>query len=67
MPRKKELYEYENEPFYYCKHCHSLHIRIDDDYTNYCADCGSTDIAKSTNMKKWVKDHYKQYKIQYYE
>lgn len=43
--------EYDEEPVYYCRSCHSLNIRIDeslasDDWDGtYCANCHSCDIG----------------------
>lgn len=45
--------EFDEEPVYYCKHCHSLKI-IGDDFFSFCDNCGSTDID-STDIFTWEK------------
>jgi hypothetical protein len=46
--------EYNNEPVYYCKQCLSLKIRDVEhiDNSEYCDDCGYTDIGETT-IDKW--------------
>lgn len=46
--------DYNDEPVLYCKHCLSLKIRnipIMED-SDYCDDCGSTDIEKAS-IEEW--------------
>ncbi|MBR1434511.1 MAG: hypothetical protein IJ584_05295 [Bacteroidales bacterium] len=44
--------EDRKEVVYYCRHCHSIYILIDDDLADddwdgsYCGKCHSTDIGK---------------------
>ena len=39
---------------YYCTSCMSLAIIADDDLGDYCKDCGSTSISKTT-IEDWEK------------
>lgn len=48
--------EYNNEPVYYCKRCHSLNITILSDDFDCCEDCGSTDID-SCHIEEWIKKY----------
>ena len=49
--------EYNSEEVAYCKTCLSLRILVLDENTDYCDECGSTDIAQ-TNIEEW-RDIYK--------
>lgn len=46
--------EYNKEPVFYCKHCLSLKVRhvIGMEDSEYCDDCGSTDIAECP-IEEW--------------
>ena len=46
--------DYNNEPVFYCKHCLSLDVRyvLDMKDSEYCDDCGSTDIAECS-IEEW--------------
>lgn len=49
--------EYNNVPVLYCKHCLSLKIRTilpDIINSDYCDECGSTDIGE-TSIEEWEK------------
>lgn len=48
--------EYNNEPVYVCKRCHSLAIMTynQSNITEYCRDCGSTDI-EIMSIEDWLK------------
>lgn len=45
--------QYEDEPVFYCKHCHSLRIMVGDGFGDYCDDCGSTDIGQC-HINEWL-------------
>ena len=48
--------EYNQEPVFFCKSCHSLKIKtvaIGSDL-DYCDDCGSTDIDQ-TDINEWER------------
>lgn len=53
--------EYDEEPVYYCKSCHSLNIKIneflaDDEWDGaYCANCNSCDIGQCS-IEEWVAE-----------
>lgn len=53
--------EYDNEPVYYCRSCHSLNIRIDETLADedwdgsYCAKCHSCDIGMCS-IDEWVEE-----------
>lgn len=60
---------YDAIPILFCQECHSLRIRSYDEETDYCDDCGSTDIAEA-NIVDWkVKEderiENKKHKIKY--
>lgn len=42
---KYSIEEYNNIPVHYCTKCLSLKVLIYDEITDYCDDCGSTNIA----------------------
>lgn len=46
--------DYNEEPVFYCRKCLSLKIRDVECIENseYCDDCGSTDIAQA-NIEEW--------------
>lgn len=58
MEDKMSKEDYNNEPVYYCKRCHSLNISVLGDDLDCCDDCGSTDID-SCHIEEWIKK-YKQ-------
>lgn len=55
------LAEYDDEPVYYCKNCHSLKIKTneflaDDDWDGaYCANCNSCDIG-TCSIEEWLEE-----------
>lgn len=49
--------DYNSEPVYYCKNCLSLKIMAFGEHSDYCDDCGSTDIA-TTDIETW-REMYK--------
>lgn len=59
---EKETIDYNNEPVFYCKHCLSILIGINDDLnTDYCITCGSTDIEEAPNYEEWEKLYIRRY------
>ena len=44
---KIPIEEYNDIPVHYCTKCGSLRIIIFDNDTDYCDECGSTDIAEA--------------------
>lgn len=56
MSNTKE--DYNKIPVYFCKHCGSLKIKavphILRCYSDYCDDCGSTSIGK-TSIESWLE------------
>lgn len=52
--------DYNQEQVAYCKECLSLKILILDDITDYCDDCGSTDI-EYTDIKTWERLYEEKY------
>ena len=67
-PYRHPKTEYDEEPVYYCKSCHSLHILRDETLANpfwdgsYCADCLSTDIT-SCYIDEWVAEEERREKL----
>lgn len=60
--------EYDDEPVFYCKACHSLHILVNAEFADedwdgaYCADCNSTDIGQC-NIADWVAEEERRRKL----
>lgn len=58
---KKNRTEYDDEPVFYCRSCHSLAIKFDTEHEDgewdgsYCKECGSTDIG-TCDIDEWVKE-----------
>ena len=52
--------DYNSVPVYYCKNCLSLKIRVLGEYSEYCDDCGSTDI-ETTDIESWRKMYKEKY------
>lgn len=46
--------DYNSVPVYFCKKCLSLKIRVLGEYSEYCDECGSTDI-ETTDIESWRK------------
>ena len=53
--------EYDDEPVFYCRSCHSLNIVVDDSLSDkdwdgaYCADCHSCDIG-TCDIEEWIAE-----------
>lgn len=53
--------EFDDEPVYYCRSCHSLNILIDETLANedwdgaYCAKCHSSDIG-CCDIDEWIAE-----------
>lgn len=53
--------DYDDEPVYYCRSCHSLNIKIDEILANddwdgsYCAKCHSADIG-TCSIDEWIAE-----------
>ena len=62
MQNTNQKQQYNDEPVFYCKQCLSLKIRnvpnMED--SDYCDDCGSTDIA-SMHVSEWEKLYKNKY------
>ena len=52
--------DYNSIPVYFCKNCLSLKIRVLGEYSEYCDDCGSTDI-ETTDIESWRKMYRDKY------
>ena len=50
--------DYNSVPVYFCKNCLSLKIRVLGEYSEYCDDCGSTDV-ETTHIDTW-REMYKE-------
>lgn len=57
--------EFNEEPVYYCKECLSLKILAIDN-TEFCDDCGSSDILQ-TNIREWEKLYMNKYNHKFIE
>ena len=58
--------DYDSIPVRYCKTCLSLRIKSvdeehDEDFLEYCDECGSTDIDE-TDIHTWEKMYEQKYK-----
>lgn len=59
--------DYDSEPVKYCSKCHSLKIKYEEDFdTEYCAECGGTDI-KECSIEEWESLYEKRNKSKYTE
>lgn len=60
--------EYNNEPVFYCAQCLSLKIRHIQhmDNSEYCDECGSTDIRKA-HISEWENMYQQKYGIKFIE
>lgn len=52
--------DYNSEPVFYCKNCLSLRVMILDDDTEYCDECGCTEM-ESSSIEDWQKLYNKKY------
>lgn len=64
-----EKIDYNDIPVSYCKHCLSLRIKLmdeehDEDFLEYCDDCGGTDIEQ-TDIHTWERMYEDKYKRNY--
>lgn len=56
--------QYNDEPVYYCAHCHSLNIGVDEEGADgewdgsYCLKCGGTDILQCS-IFEWLDEESK--------
>lgn len=64
LPTHNSKEEYNAEPVVFCAHCLSLKIRIYDDKTSYCDDCGSTTM-ELTPIVNWELLYENKYKKKY--
>lgn len=61
MKQDIQRQEYDDEPVFYCRSCHSLKIIVDDSLASddwdgsYCADCHSADICECT-IEQWLAE-----------
>jgi len=68
MKRPEQRTEYDDEPVFYCRSCHSLHILVnemlaDDNWDGaYCGDCNSTDIGRC-DIDEWVAEEERRRKL----
>lgn len=58
--------DYDEVPVLYCRHCLSLRVKSmdeehDEDFLEYCDECGSTDIDE-TDIHTWGKMYEQKYK-----
>lgn len=61
MPQFEKITDYDDEAVIYCSKCYSLKIKHDDDIdTDYCADCGCTDVVESS-FEEWENKYVKRY------
>ena len=58
--------DYNSVPVYYCKNCLSLKIRVLGEYSEYCDDCGSTNIDKCS-IFEWENKYKALYRRRYIE
>jgi hypothetical protein len=59
---KKRPKSYDDDPVYYCTRCLSLKIKPIPDIKgeNYCCDCGTTLVSKTT-IDKWKEMYRNRY------
>lgn len=52
--------KYDELPVYFCKHCKSLHIELDDKQNNVCHRCGSVnEVDVLPNIESYTKKYGK--------
>ena len=68
MDINQENIDYDSITVYYCKNCLSLRILDIDamEESDYCDECGSTEIAVST-IDEWESLYKEKYKHKYVE
>ncbi len=60
--------EYDDEPVYYCRSCHSLAILFDETLASdewdgaYCSKCHSSDIA-TCSIDEWLEEEERRRKM----
>lgn len=57
---KLSIEDYNSIPIVYCKNCLSLKIMILDDRTDYCDNCGCTNVEHAS-IEDWEKLYKKKY------
>lgn len=63
----KKLKEYDSEPVICCSKCYSLKIKYEESSgTDYCLDCGSTDVEEMS-IDKWESLYEKRHGKKYIE
>lgn len=61
MPAQEITKDYDSEPVWYCAKCYSLKIGHEDCLdTDYCMDCGCSDILTSS-IEEWEKLYNNRY------
>lgn len=65
MSTQEQLNDYDSEPVRYCARCYSLKVKYDESIdSEYCVDCGSSDIAESS-IDEWEKKFERRYNCRY--
>ena len=61
MPTPERNTDYDSEPVLYCKGCYSLKIKYEEvTDSDYCADCGCSDIAEAP-FEVWQQKYESKY------
>ena len=61
IPERREVGDYDAEPVRYCSRCYSLKVKYEEDIdSEYCADCGCSDILESS-FEEWEQKYEKRY------
>lgn len=62
MPDEVTYNDYDSEPVRYCSRCYSLKVKYEEEMdSEYCADCGCSDISESS-FDEWEKKYEKRYR-----
>ena len=66
MSEEEKLNDYESDPVYYCGTCLSLSIKHEEiTDSDYCKDCGGTDIIGPVPFEQWEKLYEKKHNHKY--
>ena len=65
---RDDIEQYEDEPVYYCKNCHSLYVIMEPELAfgtwdgSYCGKCSSANIGLCS-MEEWLEEEKKRESI----
>ena len=61
IPEFRGIGDYDSEPVRYCSKCYSLKVKYEEEIdSEYCADCGCSDILESS-FAEWEQKYERRY------